>query len=417
MGRVAAVRAVAFVSAAVAAVFVLWGSLMSHVMNTYARLPVTFSHGCGSRLFDIEGKEYLDALSGIAVSTLGHAHPKLVAALAAQAGRMLHVSNLYRIAEQEQLADKLCALSGMQEVFFGNSGAEANEAAIKLARFYGHKKGVELPTVIVMEKAFHGRTMATLSATANRKAQAGFEPLVSGFVRVPYGDLDAIKAVAEHNKSIVAVLFEIIQGEGGIHLVDPAFYRGVRELCDQHEWLMMCDEVQCGMGRTGKWFGFQTAGVQPDVATLAKGLGSGVPIGACLAGGKAAGLFGPGNHGSTFGGNPLVATAALTTIAVIEEEGLLDNAARIGALIRQGFAEALAGINGVVEIRGHGLMIGIELARPCGELVGQALAAGLLINVTADTVVRFLPPLTFTENDARELVDRVAPLIKAFLAG
>jgi len=356
-------------------------------------------------------------LSGIAVSTLGHAHPKLVKAIADQAGRMLHVSNLYRIAEQEQLADKLCALSGMQEVFFGNSGAEANEAAIKLARFYGHKKGVELPTVIVMEKAFHGRTMATLSATANRKAQAGFEPLVSGFVRVPYGDLEAIRAVAEHNKNIVAVMFEIIQGEGGIHLVDPAFYRGVREICDRHEWLMICDEVQCGMGRTGKWFGFQTAGVQPDVATLAKGLGSGVPIGACLASGRAAGLFGPGNHGSTFGGNPLVATAALTTIAVIEEEGLLDNATRIGALIRQGFAEALAGIDGLVEIRGHGLMIGIELARPCGELVGQALAAGLLINVTADTVVRFLPPLTFTENDARELVDRVAPLIKAFLAG
>ncbi|WP_371322952.1 aspartate aminotransferase family protein [Dechloromonas sp. ZY10] len=390
---------------------------MSHVMNTYARLPVTFSHGRGCRLFDVDGKEYLDALSGIAVSTLGHAHPKLVAAISAQAGRMLHVSNLYRIAEQEQLADKLCSLSGMQEVFFGNSGAEANEAAIKLARFYGHKKGIELPTVIVMDKAFHGRTMATLSATANRKAQAGFEPLVSGFVRVPYGDLDAIRAVAEHNKNIVAVMFEIIQGEGGIHLVDQAFYRGVRELCDRHEWLMMCDEVQCGMGRTGKWFGFQTAGVQPDVATLAKGLGSGVPIGACLTGGRAAGLFGPGNHGSTFGGNPLVATAALTTIAVIEEEGLLDNAARIGALIRQGFAEALAGVDGVVEIRGHGLMIGIELARPCGELVGQALAAGLLINVTADTVVRFLPPLTFTENDARELVDRVAPLIKAFLAG
>lgn len=408
---------VALVSAALAAVFVFWGSLMSHVMNTYARLPVTFSHGRGSRLFDVDGKEYLDALSGIAVSTLGHAHPKLVAAISAQAGRMLHVSNLYRIAEQEQLADKLCSLAAMQEVFFSNSGAEANEAAIKLARFYGHKKGVELPTVIVMEKAFHGRTMATLSATANRKAQAGFEPLVSGFVRVPYGDLDAIKAVAEHNKNIVAVMFEIIQGEGGIHLVDPAFYRGVRELCDRHEWLMICDEVQCGMGRTGKWFGFQTAGVQPDVATLAKGLGSGVPIGACLASGRAAGLFGPGNHGSTFGGNPLVATAALTTIAVIEEEGLLDNAARVGTLIRQGFAEALAGVKGVVEIRGHGLMIGIELARPCGELVGQALAAGLLINVTADTVVRFLPPLTFTENDARELVDRVAPLIKAFLAG
>ena len=391
--------------------------LMSHVMNTYARLPVTFSHGKGCRLYDTEGKEYLDALSGIAVSTLGHAHPKLVKAIADQAGRMLHVSNLYRIAEQEQLADKLCALSGMQEVFFSNSGAEANEAAIKLARFYGHKKGIDLPTVIVMEKAFHGRTMATVSATANRKAQAGFEPLLSGFVRVPFGDLAAIQAVAEENKHVVAVMFEIIQGEGGIHLVDPAFYRGVRELCDAQGWLMMCDEVQCGMGRTGKWFGYQTAGVQPDVATLAKGLGSGVPIGACMVGGKAAGLFGPGNHGSTFGGNPLVSTAALTTLAVMEEEGLLDNAARIGALIRQEFATALAGLAGVVDIRGHGLMIGIELDRPCGELVGKALAEGLLINVTADTVVRFLPPLIFSEKEARELVDRVAPLIKAFLAG
>ncbi len=391
--------------------------LMSHVMNTYARLPVTFSHGKGCRLYDTEGKEYLDALSGIAVSTLGHAHPKLVKAIADQAGRMLHVSNLYRIAEQEQLADKLCALSGMQEVFFSNSGAEANEAAIKLARFYGHKKGIDLPTVIVMEKAFHGRTMATVSATANRKAQAGFEPLLSGFVRVPFGDLAAIQAVAEENKNVVAVMFEIIQGEGGIHLVDPAFYRGVRELCDAQGWLMMCDEVQCGMGRTGKWFGYQTAGVQPDVATLAKGLGSGVPIGACMVGGKAAGLFGPGNHGSTFGGNPLVSTAALTTLAVMEEEGLLDNASRIGALIRQEFATALAGQAGVVDIRGHGLMIGIELDRPCGELVGKALAEGLLINVTADTVVRFLPPLIFSEKEARELVDRVAPLIKAFLAG
>lgn len=391
--------------------------LMSHVMNTYARLPVTFSHGKGCRLYDTEGKEYLDALSGIAVSTLGHAHPKLVKAIADQAGRMLHVSNLYRIAEQEQLADKLCALSGMQEVFFSNSGAEANEAAIKLARFYGHKKGIDLPTVIVMEKAFHGRTMATVSATANRKAQAGFEPLLSGFVRVPFGDLAAIQAVAEENKNVVAVMFEIIQGEGGIHLVDPAFYRGVRELCDAQGWLMMCDEVQCGMGRTGKWFGYQTAGVQPDVATLAKGLGSGVPIGACMVGGKAAGLFGPGNHGSTFGGNPLVSTAALTTLAVMEEEGLLENAARIGALIRQEFATALAGQTGVVDIRGHGLMIGIELDRPCGELVGKALAEGLLINVTADTVVRFLPPLIFSEKEARELVDRVAPLIKAFLAG
>jgi acetylornithine/N-succinyldiaminopimelate aminotransferase len=399
-----------------AAVFVLWGCLMSHVMNTYARLPVTFSHGQGSRIFDCEGREYLDALSGIAVSTLGHAHPKLVAAIAAQAGRMLHTSNLYRIREQEQLADKLCELSGMQEVFFGNSGAEANEAAIKLARFYGHKKGVELPTVIVMEKAFHGRTMATLSATGNRKAQAGFEPLVAGFVRVPYGDLEAIKAVAEHNKNIVAVMLEIIQGEGGIHLVDPSYYRGVREICDAHEWLMICDEVQCGMGRTGKWFGFQHAGVKPDVATLAKGLGSGVPIGACMATGRAAGLFGPGNHGSTFGGNPLVSTAALTTLQVIEEENLLENAARIGALIRQLFGEALAGVKGVVDIRGHGLMIGLELDRPCGELVGKGLAAGLLINVTADTVMRFLPPLIFSESDARELVARTAPLIKEFLA-
>jgi acetylornithine aminotransferase len=389
---------------------------MSHVMNTYARLPVTFSHGKGCRITDTEGKEYLDALSGIAVSTLGHAHPRLVEAIAAQAGRMLHTSNLYRIREQEQLADKLCELSGMQEVFFGNSGAEANEAAIKLARFYGHKKGVELPTIIVMEKAFHGRTMATLSATGNRKTQAGFEPLVSGFIRVPYGDLDAIRAVAEHNKNIVAVMLEIIQGEGGIHLADPVYYCGVRELCDAHDWMMICDEVQCGMGRTGKWFGYQQAGVMPDVATLAKGLASGVPIGACMATGKAAGLFGPGNHGSTFGGNPLASTAALTTIAVMEKDGLLDNAARIGSLIRQLFGEALAGVAGVVDIRGHGLMIGIELDRPCGELVGKALAEGLLINVTSEKIVRLLPPLIFSDDDARELVARTAPLIKDFLA-
>ncbi len=408
---------VVVVPAAVAAVFVLWGCLMSHVMNTYARLPVAFSHGQGSRITDTQGREYLDALSGIAVNTLGHAHPKLVAAIAAQAGRMLHTSNLYGVTGQELLADKLTALSGMQEVFFCNSGCEANEAAIKLARFYGHKKGIELPTIIVMEKSFHGRTMATLSATGNYKVQAGFEPLVSGFIRVPYGDLEAIKQVAEHHNNIVAVMLEVIQGEGGIHLADPAYYQGVRALCDSQEWLMICDEVQCGMARTGKWFGYQQVAVQPDVATLAKGLGSGVPIGACMAGGKAAGLFGPGNHGSTFGGNPLACTAALTTIECIEEEGLLTNADQVGALIRQLFGEALAGVKGLVDVRGHGLMIGVELDRPCAALVGQALAAGLLINVTGDTVIRLLPPLNFSENDARELVDRMIPLIKAFLAG
>ncbi len=388
---------------------------MSHVMNTYARLPVAFSHGKGSRIFDTEGKEYLDALSGIAVSTLGHGHPKLVAAISEQAGRLLHTSNLYGVTAQERLADKLCERSGMQEVFFCNSGCEANEAAIKLARFYGHKQGIENPTIIVMEKAFHGRTMATLSATGNRKAQAGFEPLVSGFVRVPYDDLEAIKAIAEHNKHVVAVMLEIIQGEGGIHLASLEYQRGVRQLCDERGWLMICDEVQCGMARTGKWFGYQHAGVQPDIATLAKGLGSGVPIGACMAGGKAAGLFGPGNHGSTFGGNPLACTAALTTIDCIEQEGLMANAERVGALIRQLFGEAFAGSTGVVEIRGHGLMIGIELDRPCGELIGKALAAGLLINVTADKVVRLLPPLTFSEAEAQELVERCAPLIKDFL--
>jgi acetylornithine aminotransferase len=389
---------------------------MSHVMNTYARLPVAFSHGQGNRIIDTEGKEYLDALSGIAVSTLGHAHPRLVAAIAGQAGRMLHTSNLYQIREQEQLSDKLAALSGMEEIFFCNSGCEANEAAIKLARFYGDKMGIESPTIIVMEKAFHGRTMATLSATGNRKAQAGFEPLVSGFVRVPYDDLAAIKAVAEHNKNIVAVMLEIVQGEGGIHLASLDYQKELRQLCDAQGWLLICDEVQCGMARTGKWFGYQHAGIQPDIATLAKGLGSGVPIGACMVSGKAAGLFGPGNHGSTFGGNPLACTAALTTIDVIEQDGLMANAERIGALIRQLVAEALAGVKGLTEIRGHGLMIGIELDRPCGELVGKALAAGLLINVTADKVVRLLPPLIFGEAEARELVDRLAPLIKDFLA-
>ena len=389
---------------------------MSHVMNTYARLPVAFSHGQGCRITDSEGREYLDALSGIAVSTLGHAHPRLVSAIAAQAGRLLHTSNLYCIREQEELSDRLAELSGMQEIIFCNSGCEANEAAIKLARYYGHKKGIDSPTVIVMEKAFHGRTMATLSATGNRKAQAGFEPLVAGFVRVPYDDLEAIKAIGRHNKNIVAVMLEIIQGEGGINLASLGFQKGLRQLCDDQGWLLICDEVQCGMARTGKWFGYQHAGIRPDVATLAKGLGSGVPIGACMAAGRAAGLFEPGKHGSTFGGNPLACTAALTTIATIEQDGLMAQAECVGALIRKLFAEALAGVRGVKEVRGCGLMIGIELDRPCGELVGKALAAGLLINVTADKVIRLLPPLILDENEARELVDRSVPLIRDFLA-
>lgn len=392
------------------------GLAMSHLMNTYARLPVAFSHGDGSWVTDTDGKLYLDALSGIAVSTLGHNHPELVAAIAAQAGRLLHTSNLYRMPQQEQLADKLAALSGMDEVFFCNSGCEANEAAIKLARFYGHQKGIDEPVVIVMEKAFHGRTLATLSATGNRKAQAGFEPLVAGFVRVPYNDLEAIRAIAAQNPSVVAVMLEAVQGEGGIHLADAAYQRGVRALCDERGWLMICDEVQCGMGRTGTWFGFQHAGIVPDVATLAKGLGGGVPVGACLAAGKAAGLFHPGNHGSTFGGNQLATTAALTTIDVVEKQGLVANAERIGALIRKGMAEALKEVGGVVDIRGLGLMIGIELDRPCGDLVKRGLDAGLLINVTAEKVVRLLPALTFSEEEAGQLVLRLSQLIRDFLA-
>ena len=388
---------------------------MSHLMNTYARLPVTFSHGQGSRITDIHGKTYLDALSGIAVNTLGHNHPVLVKAIAEQAGRMLHVSNLYGIREQEQLADRLCALSGMSEAFFCNSGCEANEAAIKLARFYGHQQGIDSPAIIVMEKAFHGRTLATLSATGNRKAQAGFEPLVSGFVRVPYNDLAAIRAVAEHNKSVVAVMLEMVQGEGGINIASDEFQRGLRKLCDEQGWLLMCDEVQCGIGRTGKWFGFQHAGIVPDVITLAKGLGSGVPIGACVTAGKAAGLFKPGNHGSTFGGNPLACTAALTTLATIEQGSLMARAEAVGSAIRQGMKDALADVSGVVDIRGKGLMIGIELDRPCGELVGKGLDAGLLINVTAEKVVRLLPALVMTDAEAKELVERLSALIRAFL--
>ncbi len=389
-------------------------TIMSHLMNTYARLPVAFTHGQGAKVFDEAGRSYLDALAGIAVSTLGHAHPRLVKAIADQAGRILHTSNIYRIREQEQLGDRLAALSGMDEVFLCNSGCEANEAAIKLARMFGHQKGIDSPAIVVMEKAFHGRTLATLSATGNRKVQAGFEPLVSGFVRVPFDDLAAVESIAANN--VVAVLLEPIQGEGGINVAHPEYLQGLRRICDERGWLLMFDEIQCGLGRTGYWFACQHAGVKPDVMTLAKGLGSGVPIGACLATGPAAGVFKPGNHGSTFGGNPLACTAALTTLSVIEEGGLLKRAAALGEKLRADFARALEGQAGIVTIRGDGLMIGIELDRPCGELVTRALERGLLINVTAEKVVRLLPALVFTDKDAQELVSILSTLIREFLA-
>lgn len=389
---------------------------MSHLMNTYARQNITFTHGEGVWLWDVNGKRYLDALSGIAVNTLGHAHPRFTAALTAQIGKLIHTSNLYQVREQELIADKLCEISGMQEVFLCNSGCEANEAAIKLARLYGNQRGIDTPTIIVMEKAFHGRTLATLSATGNRKVQAGFEPLVKGFVRVPYDDLDAIRQVAAHTPNIVAVLVEPIQGEGGIRTPDTSYLQGLRKICDEHEWLLMLDEVQCGLGRTGKWFAFQHAGILPDVMTLAKGLGSGVPVGACLASGKATGTFKPGNHGSTFGGNPLASTAALTTLNIMEQDKLLAHADKLGAWLKQQLQARLGGLKGVVAIRGQGLMLGIELDKPCGELVAMALEKGLIINVTADTVIRLLPSLIFAEAEAQQLLDILCPLVAEFLA-
>ena len=389
---------------------------MSHLMNTYARQSVTFTHGEGVWLWDVNGKRYLDALSGIAVNTLGHAHPRFTAALTAQIGRLIHTSNLYQVREQELIADKLCEISKMQEVFLCNSGCEANEAAIKLARMYGNQRGIDTPTIIVMEKAFHGRTLATLSATGNRKVQAGFEPLVKGFVRVPYDDLDAVRQVAAHTPNIVAVLVEPIQGEGGIRTPDISYLQGLRKICDEHEWLLMLDEVQCGLGRTGKWFAFQHANIMPDVMTLAKGLGSGVPVGACLAAGRATGTFKPGNHGSTFGGNPLASTAALTTLNIMEQDRLLDHAAKLGAWLKQQFQTRLGGVKGVIAVRGQGLMLGIELDKPCGELVAKALEQGLIINVTADNVIRLLPSLIFTEAEAQQLLDILCPLVTEFLA-
>jgi acetylornithine aminotransferase len=383
-------------------------------MNTYGRQPVAFAYGEGCHLTDTNGKVYLDALAGIAVNTLGHNHPALTSALARQANRLIHVSNVYQIPEQEALATLLAERSGLTEAFFCNSGCEANEAAIKLARLYGRRRGVDRPRILVMEGAFHGRTLATLSATGNEKVQKGFEPLVDGFVRVPYNDLDAIRA-RRGDSDVVAVMLEVVQGEGGVYVAQDGYLQELRQICDAEKWLLICDEVQCGMARTGKWFAYQHANIFPDVFTLAKGLGSGVPIGACLAGGRASGLFAPGNHGSTFGGNPFACVAARATIETIEAEHLLDNAIAMGERICGELAERLRGVSGVLDIRGRGLMIGIELDRPAGGLVGKGLAAGLLFNVTHDTVIRLLPPLVFGAAEADELLQKLVPLLREFL--
>jgi acetylornithine/N-succinyldiaminopimelate aminotransferase len=387
-----------------------------HVMPTYGRLPLALAYGRGCWVWDTEGRKYLDGLGGIAVNTLGHAHPKLVPALQDQIAKLIHSSNYYLVPLQEQLAARLCELAGMTNVFFCNSGLEANEAALKIARKYGHDRGVDRPEIVVYESAFHGRSIATLSATGNPKVQAGFAPLVEGFVRVPLNDASAIEAVARTNRNVVAVFLEVIQGEGGINPATVPYLREVRRICDERGWLLMLDEVQCGMGRTGKWFAHQWAGIKPDVMPLAKGLGSGVPIGAVVCGPKAADVFKAGNHGSTFGGNPLAMRAGVETLRIMEEEGLLENAARVGAALKHGLEEGLAGVAGVTEIRGQGLMLGIELARPCGALLGRAADAGLMLSVTAERVIRLVPPLILSADEARQMVAILVPLIRDFLA-
>lgn len=390
--------------------------MSSHLMPTYNRQPVTFVRGEGARLWDEAGREYLDALSGIAVTGLGHAHPEVSAAICDQAQTLIHTSNVYGVAWQSRLAEKLAELSGMESVFFANSGAEANEAAIKLARLFAHKRNIENPQILVMETSFHGRTLATLAATGNAAIQTGFAPLPGGFLRVPYGDLQAIEKIAATQANIVAVLVEPVQGEGGVRAAPDGYLRGICALCDQHNWLMMVDEVQTGIGRTGRWFGFQhEQGVLPDVMSLAKGLGNGVPIGACLAAGKAATLFAPGNHGSTFGGNPLVCRVAHTVLSVIERDGLVSRAAQLSERIRAGLQSVFAAQPSVLELRGRGLMIGIVLDRPCGELVGLALNEGLLINVTAGSVIRLLPPLILSDAQADDLVERLGLLVNDWL--
>jgi acetylornithine aminotransferase len=389
---------------------------MPHVMNTYGRLPIALSHGKGCWVWDTEGRRYLDALGGIAVNTLGHGHPKLVPALQDQVAKLIHSSNYYEVPLQEQLAATLCELSGLDSVFFCSTGLEANEGALKIARKYGHDRGISRPEIIVYEKAFHGRSIATLSATGNPKVQKGFEPLVEGFVRVPLNDLGAVEAVARTNPNVVAVFLETIQGEGGINPSRWEYLQGLRRLCDDSGWLLMLDEVQCGIGRTGKWFAHQWAGVVPDVMPLAKGLGSGVPIGAVVTGPKASGVLGPGNHGTTFGGNPLSMRAGVETLRIMREDGVMENAAVVGARLKAGLERELGAFAGVKDIRGAGLMLGIELDRPCGVLLNRAAEAGLMISVTADTVIRLVPPLILSADEADQIVALLAPLVKAFLA-
>lgn len=388
---------------------------MSNLMNTYSRLPVTFVKGEGVWLWDDRGERYLDALAGVAVCGLGHCHPRLTRAICEQAGTLIHTSNLFHIEKQERLAERLTELSGMDNAFFCNSGAEANEAAIKLARLYGHNKGISLPTIVVMERSFHGRTMATLTASGNRKVQAGFEPLLSGFVRAPYNNLEAIAQVAANNKDVVAVLVEPFQGEGGVNIPEAHYLQGLRNLCTQNGWLLMLDEVQSGIGRSGKWFAFQHSDIMPDVVTLAKGLGGGVAIGACLAKGTAAEVFKPGNHASTFGGNPLACAAAIETLKVIDDEGLLEHATKLGDFMRDRFRNQLADVPGVVQVRGQGLIVGVELSVPCVELVRKALEKKLLINVTSDKVIRLLPAFVMQQHEAEQVIDITCLLIKEFL--
>ena len=392
------------------------GSPEPHVMKTYGRLPLALSHGRGCWIWDTNGKKYLDGLGGIAVNTLGHGHPKLVPALQEQIAKLIHSSNYYLVPLQERLAAKLCELSGLTNVFFCSTGLEANEAALKIARKYGHDKGIDRPEIVVYEAAFHGRSIATLSATGNPKVQAGFGPLVEGFIRVPLNDVAAIEEVASTRKNVVAVFLEVIQGEGGIRPTTIDYLKSVRRICDENGWLLMLDEVQCGMGRTGKWFAHQWAGIQPDVMPMAKGLGSGVPVGAVVCGPKAADVFGPGNHGTTFGGNPLAMRAGVETIRIMEEDGLLANAATVGAALKAGLERELAGVRGVTDIRGQGLMLGIELDRPCGDILGRAAEAGLMLSVTADRVIRLVPPLILTLDEAAQIVAILCPIIKAFLS-